>query len=74
MLNPKLLQPGWAGELTSEELAFIKKYLNANCTLRAEWGMGREHGYVNDDKIRAVAMDGVAALQTPSDSPLEGVL
>ena len=66
MKNDKLLQPGWAGDLCPEELAFIKVALKQDRRLRAKWGMGRGHGWVNDDKIRAVAMDGIEALNSPS--------
>ena len=59
MANQKLLQPGWAGDLSSEELAFIKSKLKADRRLRARWGLGRGTGRLNDEMIRKVAMDGV---------------
>ena len=33
----KLLEPGWAGELTLEEAEFIKRKLEANSKLRRKW-------------------------------------
>ena len=59
MPNHKLLQLGWAGDLTPEELAYIKQSLKKDRRLRARWGLGRGNGRLNDEKIRKVAMDGV---------------
>ena len=63
MLSPNLLQPGWAGELFPDELAFIKSVLKKDRRFRARWGMGKGTGRINDEKIHRVAMHGVEALQ-----------
>ena len=67
----KLLIPGWAGDLSPEELAFIKDALKKDRRLRSKWAMGRRHGRVNDNKIRKVAMFGVDGLQK---MPSEGLV
>ncbi len=59
----KLLMPGWAGELDSSELAYIKKRLLADRRLRAQWGFKRGTGRLSEEKIRHVAMYGVDGLQ-----------
>jgi len=74
-LAHKLLIPGWAGDLSPDELAFIKAELKKNRRLRATWGMGRGRGRINDEKIKAVAMhgvDGVAALSAKSSEVEQG--
>lgn len=53
-----LLEPGWAGDLTLEELNYIKASLKKDRKLRAKWAMGRGTGRVNDGKIRIVAVEG----------------
>ena len=54
-LNPMILAPGWAGDLSPEELAYIKRTLKRNPELRLLWGF-RSRG-ISDDAIRKVAMD-----------------
>ena len=34
----RLLEPGWAGELTLEEAKFIQEGIQKDRTLRREWG------------------------------------
>ncbi len=63
MLNRKLLEPGWAGDLNSEELAFIKDKLKRDRRLRAKWGMGRGKGRLSEEKIKIVALYGVEGLE-----------
>jgi len=70
VLNKKLLQPGWAGDLTKDELAFIKNALKKDRRLRAKWGLGRGTGRLNDEKIRKVALDGVEGLRETLSEPL----
>ena len=59
----KLLIPGWAGELSREELSYIKSKLKADRQLRAKWGMGRGKGRMSEAKIYQVAIDGAEALK-----------
>jgi len=62
-MRNKLLSPGYAGELTDEELAFIKKRLKKDKQLRARWGMVKGTGRINDEKVRAVAAEGPEAME-----------
>ncbi len=66
----KLLIPGWAGELDSVELAYIKKRLFADRRLRAKWGFKRGTGRLSEEKIKMVAMHGVEDLQEYPSEPL----
>ncbi len=70
----KLLIPGWAGELSVDELVCIKSHLKADRRLRASWGMGRGTGKINDEKIRMVAIDGPEALQSAPSEDLKADL
>ncbi|MDD5093085.1 MAG: hypothetical protein PHV74_01705 [Dehalococcoidia bacterium] len=71
--DQKLLEPGWAGDLSPEELAFIKGKLKSDRRLRARWGMPRGTGKVNDEKIRLVAIGGTNSPELSSHKPVEGV-
>jgi hypothetical protein len=53
--NPMILAPGWAGDLSPEELAYIKRTLKRNPELRRLWGFRTTR--ISDDAIRKVAMD-----------------
>ncbi len=72
MLIDKLLIPGWAGDLDSEELGFIKARLRADRRLRATWGFKRGTGRLSEDKIRQVALFGKADHQEPPPETLTG--
>lgn len=49
----KLLIPNWGGELTKEEVAYIKASIKSDRKLRTAWGFIRGRGYkVSDDAIR----------------------
>ena len=63
MMNPKLLEPGWAGEVSREELAHIKQKLFRDRRLRARWGFKRGTGRLSEEKIKLVALYGVEGLQ-----------
>jgi len=63
MLNQKLLQPGYAGYLTDEELTFITKALKRDGRLRSKWGFSKGNRRLSKAKIRDVALEGVEALQ-----------
>ncbi len=58
----KLLEPGWAGELSPEELEHIKKKLKPDKRLRAKWGFGKGKRRLSESKIRLVAQFGVEGL------------
>lgn len=56
----KLLEPGWAGELDTVELAYIKAQLKQSASLRRRWGFRPSAKRLPEARIRAVAMYGVA--------------
>ena len=56
--DERLLEPGWAGFLELEELAFIKRSLRSKRSLRTAWGFIHGMGTINDDAVRLLAMKG----------------
>ncbi len=56
-----LLEPGWAGELDSVELEYIKSPLKQSPSLRRRWSFRPSAKRLSESRIRAVAMDGVSA-------------
>ena len=61
----KLLQPGWAGELDTVELAYIKAELKRSASLRRRWGFRPSAKRLSTGRIRAVARDGLSAIKKP---------
>jgi hypothetical protein len=61
----KLLQPGWAGELSSLELAYIKSQLKRSPSLKRRWGFKPSAKRPSERRIRAIATDGISAIQKP---------
>jgi hypothetical protein len=61
----KLLQPGWAGELTRDELTYIKSRLQQSPSLKRRWGFKPSAKRLVERRIRAVAIDGISAIQKP---------
>jgi len=61
LYKEKLLDPGWAGELDSVELEYIKTHLKQSASLRRRWGFRPSARRLSESRIRAVAMDGVSA-------------
>ena len=61
LYKEKLLEPGWAGELDSVELEYIKSHLKQSPLLRRRWGFRPSAKRFSESRIRAVAMDGVSA-------------
>lgn len=57
----KLLEPGWAGEWSPDELAYIKSQLKQSAALRRKWGFRPSAKRLSGTRIRAVARDGVSA-------------
>lgn len=55
----KLLEPGWAGELDSVELAYIKSELRQSASLRKRWGFRPSAKRLSEIRIRTVARDGL---------------
>jgi hypothetical protein len=56
----KLLEPGWAGELDSVELAYIKSELRQSASLRRKWGFKPSARRLSEKHIRVVARDGLS--------------
>ena len=68
-MDKRLLKLGWAGELASDELAFIKGELAKSKTLRRDWRIRGKGTRVSSAYIRKVAMWGV---DDPPKSPNRG--
>ena len=56
-----LLEPGWAGELSRNELAYIKSELKKSPSLKRRWGFRPSAKRFSESRIRDVAMNGVPA-------------
>jgi len=61
LYREKLLEPGWAGELDTVGLQYIKSSLKQSPSLRRRWGFRPSAKRLSENRIRAVAMDGVSA-------------
>jgi len=57
----RLLEPGRAGELNPDELAYIKSELKQSPSLRRRWGFRPSARRLSESRIRAVANDGLQA-------------
>ena len=55
----KLLEPGWAGELDPGELAYLKSQLRRSPSLRRRWGFRPSARRFSEDRIKAVARNGL---------------
>ena len=55
----KLLEPRWAGELSPDELAYMKSQLRQSSSLRRRWGFRPSAKRLSESRIRAVARDGL---------------
>ena len=55
--DDRLLIPGWAGELSDPELAFIEEQLRGSRRLSKKWGINNR-GY-SEQGIRQVALSGI---------------
>ena len=62
----RLLQPGWAGELSDDEYRHIRTTLAKDRKLRARWGFPRGRARLSEELIRYRAMHGVTAPQMAS--------
>jgi len=63
LYKEKLLEPGWAGELDRVELEYIKGCLKKSASLRRRWGFRPSAKRLSEERIRAVARDGVVKKQ-----------
>jgi len=57
----KLLEPGWAGELDTVELAYIKSQLRQSASLRRRWSFRPSAKRLSELRIRTIARDGLSA-------------
>ena len=55
----KLLEPGWAGELSPEEFAHIKSQLQRSPSLRRRWRFRPSAKRLSESRIRSVARIGL---------------
>jgi len=56
-----LIEPGWAGELSLDELTYIKSELKQSPSLKRRWGFRPTAKRFSESHIRDVAMNGVSA-------------
>jgi|SRR5688572_2821009 hypothetical protein len=57
-LSYKLLQPGWAGHVEPEELAFIMAHLEQDAPLGLWWGTKPSWKSIPQAAVERVAMEG----------------
>lgn len=56
--DPRLLEPGWAGEIADDELDFIRGTLFRDSKPARLWGFRPSQKNRADEAVRRVAMDG----------------
>ncbi|MDD5094388.1 MAG: hypothetical protein PHV74_08430 [Dehalococcoidia bacterium] len=61
----KLLQAGWGGEISSEELAYIRAQLRQSPSLKRRWGFRPSAKRLSETRVRAVAREGRCANKRP---------
>ena len=61
----KLLEPGWAGELSPDEFAYIKLQLRRSPSLKRRWGFRPSAKRLSESRIRTVARIGLSANKKP---------
>ena len=59
----KLLEPGWAGELSTDEFGYIKSQLRQSPSLKRHWGFRPSARRFNENHIRIVAQYGLSAIK-----------
>jgi hypothetical protein len=64
-LEKKLLEPGWAGELSPDEFAYVKCQLRQSPSLKRRWGFRPSAKRFSESRIRAVARNGLSANKKP---------
>jgi len=60
----KLLEPGWAGELSPEEFAYIKSQLRQSPSLKRRWRFRPSAKRLSESRIRSIAKNGLQAIGT----------
>ena len=61
----KLIEPGWAGELSPDEFAYVKCQLRQSPSLKRRWGFRPSARRLSESRIRAVARNGLSAIKKP---------
>ena len=61
----KLIEPGWAGELSPDEFVYIKSQLRQSPSLKRRWGFRPSAKRFSENYIRTVARDGRSANKKP---------
>jgi len=61
----KVLEPGWAGELSPGELTYIKSQLRQSPSLKRRWGFKPSAKRLSELRIRTIARDSLAANRKP---------
>jgi len=59
----KLLEPGWAGDLSPDEFAYVKSQLKKSPSLKRRWGFRPSAKRPSPNRIRAVAKNGIIRKQ-----------
>jgi hypothetical protein len=59
-MDYRILEPGWAGELDDEQIAYIRTALHNDPELAFQWGFRRASKRFSDDMIRRIAARGDA--------------
>ncbi len=60
-----LIEPGWAGELSHNELAYIKSELKKSPSLKRRWGFRPTAKRFSEKHIRDVARNGLIRKSKP---------
>ena len=58
MFDDRLLGPGWGGDISDDEVVFIRRELLKDKRLAYRWGFIPSYGTRPSDAIRRVAMEG----------------
>ena len=61
----KLLEPGWAGELSPDEFSYIKSQLKQSPLLKRRWGFRPSARRLSESRIRDIARNGLSANEKP---------
>lgn len=61
----KLIEPGWAGELSPDEFAYVKCQLRQSPSLKRRWGFRPSARRLSESHIRSVARNGLSAIKKP---------
>ncbi len=59
LYQKKLREPGWAGELSPDEFAYIKSQLRESPSLRRRWHFRPSAKRLSESRVRAVAREGL---------------